>query len=580
MSQPIHTLAALSRCLNAARRGLSRPLAVRLNGIGRAPQGLSNLPEPLYPGEALRGRAMLGGRWMFDGEIVEGQDAPWFRAAPSEAWAEALHGFGWLEHHAALGDREAKRGAQAAAHHWIAAHGRGAGALAWRPHVIGRRIRAWLTHSALILDGSDDRSRRAVLRALARQARHLGPRWRQAPVGAPRLQAIAGAVYAGLCLDGFERGFLSALGDFETELDAQITPDGGHFGRRPSELFEVFALAVGLRRDLRRAGGVSTAGLTRAIERMAPTLRALRLGDGGLTLFNGGRELGDGRVDYVLAEAGSRAPAAQLAPEAGFGRLSARRAAVVLDAGAPGPGAYSTRAGAGLLALEASVGRQRLIVSCGPGEHLGPDWARAGRAAAAFSTLTIEDRSPVGFLDPRSFIGRWLGARAVGLPPEARVERIVDDEDGVWLHAAHTGWIGLCDLIHDRRLRLSPDGGEIWGEDLLERPEKSRARAVEFAIRFHLHPEVDAALVGGRAMLRLEGGEGWTMRQTGGDLSLEESVYLGGPYRRPRPSKQIVVRGRATDYQTRVDWAFRRVGAASPAQRDLTDEPATGAESG
>jgi len=573
MSHSILALAALSRSLNAARRGLTRPLAVRLDGLGRTPRGLSNPPEPLYPGDALRGRAMLGGRWLFDGESVEGRDAPWFATPPSEAWAEALHGFDWLAHYAAVGDREAKRAAQAAVHHWIAAHGRGADALAWRPHVVGRRIRAWLTHSALVLDGADDRSRRAALRSLARQARYLRSRWRQAPVGAPRLQAVAGMVYAGLCVDGFERRFLGAIGDFEAELDAQLTPDGGHLSRRPSELFEVFALAVGLRRDLERARGVSTARLTEAIGRMAPTLRMLRQGDGGLALFNGGRELDDGRIDYAFSEARAPAPARKLAAEAGFGRLSSGRLTAVMDVGPPGPGEYSTRAGAGLLALEVSAGRRRLIVSCGPGEHLGADWAKAGRAAAAFSTLSIEDRSPVEFLDPHGFTGRRLGARAVGLQLGVLADR-VEEADGVLLRAAHNGWLPRYDLIHERRLYLSTDGGELRGGEVLERPETSRGPDADFAIRFHLHPEVEAKLVGETVTLRLGGGEGWTMRQKGGALALEDSVYLGGPYRRPRPTKQIVVSGRVTDYQTRVNWAFRRVGAAAPAHRDFTDDAA------
>jgi len=153
------------------------------------------------------------------------------------------------------------------------------------------------------------------------------------------------------------------------------------------------------------------------------------------------------------------------------------------------------------------------------------------------------------------------------------VERI-EDEEGVWLRAAQNGWLPRFDLIHERRIYLSTDGGDFRGEELLARSETSSGPDVDFALRLHLHPEVEAKLVGGRVSLRLGGGEGWTLRHSGGALTLEDSVYLGGPYRRPRPSKQIVVRGRVTDYQTRVNWAFRRSDAASSARLDVSDDVA------
>ncbi len=576
MSRITLTFAALSKSVATAGRGVMRPFAIWLDGFGRNPRKIVNTPEPLFPGEAVRGRAMMGGRWMFDGETVEGKGAPWFEAAPSDAWAEALHGFGWLAHYAAAGDRESKRAAQAAVHHWIAAHGRGRSSIAWRSNVVGRRIKAWLTYSNLLLDGADPRFRRDILRSLARQTRYLRPRVRQAPKGAPRLEAAAGAVYAGLCLDRFERGFLDDLDVFKSILGGQLSPDGGHFSRRPSELFEVFAMTVALRRDLDRAGGVSTDALTLGIERMTPMLRALRLGDGGLVLLNGGRELADGQVDYALAEARVRTPALQVAPDEGYGRLASGRTLVVVDCRAPGPAEYSTRATAGLLALEASVGRRRLIVSCGPGEHLGPDWARAGRAAAAHSTLSIEDESPLEFLDPDSFEGRWLGSRALKPYPAVRLER-VEDLGGVWLRGEHNGWVRRFGLTHQRRLYLSADGGDLRGEDTLAPPEGAKRAGRDglgFAVRFHLHPEVEARLVGGAISLRLPNGIGWTMRQKGGETTLEESVYLGGPRRKPRPSKQIVVTGRVTDYQGAVNWAFRRADAAASTLRDVPKDEA------
>ena len=83
-----------------------------------------------------------------------------------------------------------------------------------------------------------------------------------------------------------------------------------------------------------------------------------------------------------------------------------------------------------------------------------------------------------------------------------------------------------------------------------------------FALRFHLHPGVQASLVqnGTAVLLRLPGGTGWRLIAEGGTLSLAESVYLGsaGEVRR---SEQIVVSGviEAGSPAARVKWALKRV---------------------
>ena len=79
------------------------------------------------------------------------------------------------------------------------------------------------------------------------------------------------------------------------------------------------------------------------------------------------------------------------------------------------------------------------------------------------------------------------------------------------------------------------------------------------AIRFHLHPQVQASVSqnGQTALLRLPSGTGWRMRAADHALSLAESVYLGlrGEIRR---TQQIVITATASDGS--VKWALTREG--------------------
>jgi uncharacterized heparinase superfamily protein len=66
-------------------------------------------------------------------------------------------------------------------------------------------------------------------------------------------------------------------------------------------------------------------------------------------------------------------------------------------------------------------------------------------------------------------------------------------------------------------------------------------------------------LDGGGILLKLPGGEGWRFRAGGGGLSVEESVYLGGPV--VRRTEQLVVSGTMKDSPAEIAWVFEQIVA-------------------
>jgi uncharacterized heparinase superfamily protein len=84
-----------------------------------------------------------------------------------------------------------------------------------------------------------------------------------------------------------------------------------------------------------------------------------------------------------------------------------------------------------------------------------------------------------------------------------------------------------------------------------------------FAVRFHLHPAVEASLVedGGGARLQLPSGAIWRLRAAGAEMSLGESIYLGSG--EPRKTQQVVLSGTTGPGGATVRWAIRRETRAS-----------------
>jgi uncharacterized heparinase superfamily protein len=198
------------------------------------------------------------------------------------------------------------------------------------------------------------------------------------------------------------------------------------------------------------------------------------------------------------------------------------------------------------------------------------------RATAAHSTVTFNDASSCRFLEASRLRRLLFGMPIVAGPHDIHVTR-EDTAEGASLLTSHDGYADDYGAIHNRALRLTPDGRTLDGEDSFTPalgPSLPLDKPDEYAIRFHLHPSVKAnRLSDGRGViLLLPDKELWTFNTYGDAIQLEESVFLSGPDG-PRRTVQIVIYGHARE-TSKVRWTFRHTPPAPPGTRpERADEP-------
>ncbi|UPH72025.1 heparinase II/III family protein [Abyssibius alkaniclasticus] len=562
------------------RNGLRNKLAARLAALGRAPRVFSYHLEPRSIGSYAVGRQLMSGNFLFAGQLVEAPGSSiWAIDPPSEDFAAALQGFGWLDDLAAVGDAPARKLAQRWLFEWIATAGAGKGE-GWRPDLAGRRLIRWCSHALFILKGLSPAQSRSIFRALGRQVRYLRRRWPSAAPGQERFEALTGLLYAGISLDGCAPLVAPISATIGRECERVIDAHGGLPTRNPEALMESFVLLTWAARTLAEARRVVDKRHQAALLRMAPTLRGLRLGDGALARFHGGRRGEPGRLDQALADASLR-PVPRQENLMGFERLSAGRLTIVMDCAPPPKGALGINAHASTLGFEMSSGRRPILMNCGAGGRFGADWRRACRATAAHNTVALERVSS-------STIGAGNHGQLVAGPQNVDVTR-AQDMSGTWLAASHDGYAASFGLKHERRLFLSFDGRSFKGEDALRADDPAqRARFTEslgdtptlgvaFVAHFHIHPDVTPSIdLDGQAVsLTLKSNEVWVFRQEGGLLRLEDSVFLDQRRLKPRMTKQIVVMGRAVNFAGRISWSFMRAQDGGRNTRDIAPEDET-----
>lgn len=513
----------------------------RVSLKGRTPDALRLSPPAYRLGNPETGRDILAGTFTLSHHRAQlGQD-PWSAAMDDPGQLADLHGFSWLADLFAAGGSEARaRGGDLLAG-WVE-NNRQWHELSWRPDILGERLTAWFRFYEFLTAEQD--STKAVLLEMAMvQTRHLGRSCAQAPKDARKFKAIQGLIFAAVCLPGAETLLDQSLDHLTKEIHSQVFPDGGHMERNPSRLLDVLSRFIQIRALLQAAHVEVPLDLQGVIDKMTPMLRALRHGDGGLALFNGGFEEDRTRVDTVLADTGVRGKALTSAPHSGFQRLAAGKAVIIADTGKPPRS--NARAHAGLLSFEMSIGKDRLVVNCGSARSEGEKWLAAMRATAAHSTLSADERDSVDFDDD--------GYVAHG---PSSVECTRREADGsVWLETSHDGYSKSVGILHRRKLFLDASGEDFRGEDLIE-----GSGGKSFIVRFHLHPGVHASQVQGRSavLLKLGSGAGWQFQASGGNIRLEGSIYLSG-HGEPRRCEQIVIAGPLHGDGAQIKWRFHKI---------------------
>ncbi len=552
----------------------------------RPATGFVSQPEPKTIGHFARGRQLVAGNFLFSGALTEAKDTSiWDIAGDNVVVAEELQGCAWLDDLAAVGDAKARGCAQDWVWDWIDRYGNGRGP-GWTPDLVGRRLIRWIQHGFFLLRGQEKEASEAFYRTLAQQTIFLSRRWKTSQHGLPRFEALTGMIYAGLSLEGMQGYVDPAVAALARDCGREIDETGGIPTRNPEELLEVLTLLTWAVGALNEMGRQPPAPILTAIARIAPTLRALRHADGGLARFHGGGRGLDGRLDYALTASGDKTRTSE-GPHMGFARLSAGRTSIVVDAAAPPTGRVSVNAHASTLALEVTSGRRPVIVNCGSGSTFGEEWRRAGRATPSHSTLCIEGYSS-SRLGPPSRLNATRQELLVDVPQAVHAE-FSGLHDGRRLELSHDGYRPTHGLTHARTIDLAVDGRGLVGEDLLttlNEPDKAKfetaldqtaLQGVSYALRFHLHPDVDATMdLGGAAIsMALKSGEIWILRHDGyAEMTLEPSVYLENGRLKPRPSQQVVLSGRTMAYATRVRWSLAKAQDTPDGVRDLvTDDP-------
>lgn len=565
---------------------------------GRFPLKLLAAPQDIWSGDAARGRALLDGRFEYQGVSVSTHSLHFGSIHASPAWKEWLHSFRWLRDLAAVireGDapgtaparasepqlyaeptpfsradlKQAARIVEPLIDQWLKEYSN-FDRFTWRPDILGERLMQWMVHAPFLLSSTNDQVyRSAVLNHMARSGRHLAQTAEKTPNGLERVKASVGLAINGLLLPNGETRVEQGEQALARALDNYVLADGCIASRCPEEHLQILQLLLTARSVFAARDIEVPVAIVSAIDRMVPALRGMTMGDGHLTTVHSGG-LGNPRAIALAGEvSGVSGGPMRNGVHSGFQRLDGASTVIVLDAGPPPPGRISKSGHAGTLAFEMSDGADRLVVNCGGGRDVAfaPDVAAAICTTAAHSTLVLADKNSTRI--------REDGGLGQGINEVTALRQ--EGQEGVMVEAIHDGYVSRYGLEHTRRLYLSADGRDLRGEDQLVpvaggRLARKASGGLPFAVRFHLGQGVEVTPTGDRqgALLKLPGGGVWTFKCRADSFETEDSFWID-QHGRMRRTRQLVVSGTTgtgeadhtaasgtADGGATVKWTFKR----------------------
>jgi uncharacterized heparinase superfamily protein len=181
---------------------------------------------------------------------------------------------------------------------------------------------------------------------------------------------------------------------------------------------------------------------------------------------------------------------------------------------------------------------------------LPDELVQALRTTAAHTTLVLADTNSTQIMADGS-LGKGV--------EDVAIDRH-EDNDSSRLEASHDGYVRVFGLVHKRSVMLGNDGKEVRGADHLQPKGRRKIReSAPYAARFHLAPGVEATLTadGMGAILRSKGSPPWNFRCRGGNLVIEESLWIDGRGQ-PQPTIQLVIVGEVSALGGEIGWQFRR----------------------
>jgi uncharacterized heparinase superfamily protein len=493
-----------------------------------------SFPHDLLGGDAGRGRWLANGYLDINGHRVTLDSDQWFIGTNTQntPFFDKLHGFDFLSELKSLGGDAGRKTARIITTAWLEKF-QNFNRIAWDIPYTSTRLVNWMVAYPFAFETAEDDFIDNFQVSFFKQYCHL-----KHSLSNPQLMDVFDRFSALWSMIIVQCHCSNFYDDLELSSHLQLLkgtmndltlPDHGLIDRNPQNLLEMVKSLTLLRHSLQQKRIDIPLWLSQKTEQLVRLMNVMTHQDRDFPSFHGASLPNRQDIEKITKLSALRLRRVDTClPDYGYTAMRKGRTSVIIDHGitcAP-------------LSFEVGYGDHRMIVSCGTVQNGDDGWADSLSSQPAHSGFMIDD------VNLKSGLSRG----------KASVESL--NGAGLFI-GSHDGYKPSHGLTHTRRIYIDPKGEDVRGEDLCVR--NIAIKPLNFTIRFHLHPMVQASIMGDQSkiILRLPNGSGWIFYASHGGVSLQDSIYCADGFT-IRKTQQICVNGTMDDLTTQIKWAIKK----------------------
>jgi len=426
----------------------------------------------------------------------------------------------------------------------------------WNNSFTSKRVLAWILNADIILNNADRAYKQLFFNSIITQVNHLKNNLNYENNLIKKIEIISAIILSGLVFKEYNKNFELGIKELKNVVENFFDNDGCPINRNIYDLVQCSKFFVLIRECCKDAQEYVPDYLDDIVYKLISCVSSLKNPTHKNPLFNGASEFRmDSYLEYLtgleykITDTKNNIAQIHILKDKNF--------FLFFDVGSVPKKDNSSNYQSGPLSFEYSVNNLKIITNCGFGNKISKKAELISRLTSAQSTLCLNDTSVAKF-ERNNLINSAFGASTMS---SFKVFDFNSGEDTntISVSAKHDAYRNNFGYLHERKLKINKKTGDLSGEDVLIPINNNNESVINYSIRFHLYPGINAVRTISKSsvLIQLEKSKSLVFTAVGEAIKLEKSIFLGR--NRIINNSCIAVSGKLKNNERRnIHWAFKK----------------------
>ena len=396
----------------------------------------------------------------------------------------------------------------------------------WQHLRASKRVLAWILNSDIILNNADNYFKQLFFDSIISQVNHLKNNLNFESNPVIKIEIISAIILSGLAFREYNKNYDLGIKKLKNIIENFFDNDGFPINRNIYDLVQCSKFLVLIKECCKDAQEYIPDYLEDIVDKLVTCVCSIKTPTHKNPLFNGACEFKINPyikylagLEYKIENTKNNINQIQI--------LKGKKFLLFFDVGSPPKKENSRNYQSGPLSFEYFVDNHKIITNCGFGNKISKKAELISRLTSAQSTLCLNDTSVIKF-EKNSLINNIFGTSTIS-SFKVFDFNFSEDINSTSVSAKHDAYKNNFNYLCKRVIKINKKSGNLWGEDNLISENNDKELVVNYSIRFHLYPGINAVQTIGKnsVLIQIEKNKSLVFTSSGQNISLEKSIFLG-----------------------------------------------------